>query len=425
MTLDQALTIFTENLELIIEVLFLVIVFLSAVLFAVWYRARGEEEDQQFGKIEQTLKRVLEQTRQDSRVQVALPLTPQKPAEDLSELPAHIREMTDETAVSLGAGGGASGPAMAGHEVLASTPSAQFQIDPNTTLELEKIKMSLVEKERQLENLQKALKDAEAMALTPGQEKGAGAPHLEAKIKELESKLAEYEIIEDDIADLSLYKQENVRLKQELENLKVKYNISDEAASAPGAKKTADEDLMREFENAVSEQKAATQDIDADLMKEFEAAVAEQKTGKPAAQASPPPPVATEVSPPAVEKKAPEEAKTTTKSAEPDDGVSDLLSDDIMKQFAAAVSGDSMDSASAIATPLIDPNEKSEDTEQEKPAPVTAEDLEAATVDTEKMMSEVSTLDASAAGSLEELEKNIDTEKMAEEASGLEKKDKA
>ncbi|MCB0341338.1 MAG: hypothetical protein H6626_06960 [Pseudobdellovibrionaceae bacterium] len=42
---------------------------------------------------------------------------------------------------------------------------------------------------------------------------------LMTKLHDLESKLLEYEIIEDDIADLSRYKEENARLKAELENL--------------------------------------------------------------------------------------------------------------------------------------------------------------------------------------------------------------
>lgn len=40
-----------------------------------------------------------------------------------------------------------------------------------------------------------------------------------AKVQELQSRLKEYEILEDDIADLSLYKEENARLKTELQNL--------------------------------------------------------------------------------------------------------------------------------------------------------------------------------------------------------------
>lgn len=41
-----------------------------------------------------------------------------------------------------------------------------------------------------------------------------------SKIKALEGRLAEYEIIEDDIADLSILKEENARLKKEIEGIK-------------------------------------------------------------------------------------------------------------------------------------------------------------------------------------------------------------
>ncbi|MCJ8277757.1 MAG: hypothetical protein HRT44_14130, partial [Bdellovibrionales bacterium] len=41
-----------------------------------------------------------------------------------------------------------------------------------------------------------------------------------SKIDELEARLLEYEIIEDDIADLSLYKAENEKLKTELASLR-------------------------------------------------------------------------------------------------------------------------------------------------------------------------------------------------------------
>ncbi len=49
---------------------------------------------------------------------------------------------------------------------------------------------------------------------------GEETASLQTKIKELSSKLAEYEIIEDDIADLSIYKEENKKLKDEVERLR-------------------------------------------------------------------------------------------------------------------------------------------------------------------------------------------------------------
>ena len=40
---------------------------------------------------------------------------------------------------------------------------------------------------------------------------GGSSAELLAKIKDLEGKLAEYEIIEDDIADLTFFKEENAK----------------------------------------------------------------------------------------------------------------------------------------------------------------------------------------------------------------------
>jgi hypothetical protein len=67
--------------------------------------------------------------------------------------------------------------------------------------------------------LELQVKDSEIQNLKGGsgnQEKAK----LEEKIKDLESRLAEYEIISEDIADLSRYKDENVKLKKEIEMLK-------------------------------------------------------------------------------------------------------------------------------------------------------------------------------------------------------------
>lgn len=43
---------------------------------------------------------------------------------------------------------------------------------------------------------------------------------LEGQLKELQAKLQEYEIISEDIADLSLYKEQNAKLQKELESIK-------------------------------------------------------------------------------------------------------------------------------------------------------------------------------------------------------------
>jgi hypothetical protein len=111
----------------------------------------------------------------------------------MAELPAHLK--------SAGAAGiGAGGP------MSVDSPEVQNELKARTE-EIEKLKAEV--------------------AKSKGQ--NADSSGLEKKIKDLEAKLSEYEILEDDIADLSLYKEENVRLKEELK----KSMSGDQAAAAP------------------------------------------------------------------------------------------------------------------------------------------------------------------------------------------------
>jgi hypothetical protein len=123
------------------------------------------------------------------------------------------------------------------------------------------------------------------------------AAKLSSRLKELESKLAEYEILEDDIADLSLYKEENSRLRGELTKLKggapEAAPAAPAAASAPSAPASAD--IVAEFAQAVgSDTMVVSGEVPApevtmtvpdtgDPMKDFEDAVKIEKkmTGAP------------------------------------------------------------------------------------------------------------------------------------------------
>jgi hypothetical protein len=141
---------------------------------------------------------------------------------------------------------------------------------------------------------------------------------LLAKIKELEARLAEYEIISEDIADVSFFKEENARLNRELEALKtggaspvapaapvsaepvpaapmeatpiaptaeapaaapapsVEIAASPVPEASPEAASAIDDSLMAEFARAVEGQKEGTleqpskTDEDAKLLEEFE-----------------------------------------------------------------------------------------------------------------------------------------------------------
>ena len=99
--------------------------------------------------------------------------------------------------------------------------------------DLAPLKNALVEKEKQLAQLNSELIEAKAAASAASLAGSAGIPGgevegsatavaaLELEISDLKARLAEYEIIEDDIADLALYKEENARLKREIEEARV------------------------------------------------------------------------------------------------------------------------------------------------------------------------------------------------------------
>ncbi|MEK6554275.1 MAG: hypothetical protein AABZ31_03460 [Bdellovibrionota bacterium] len=83
---------------------------------------------------------------------------------------------------------------------------------PEQALEVEKLRAEITANQNLITELK--------TKATGGGGSGDPTPELLAKIKTLEDRLLEYEIIEDDIADLSIYKEENAKLKRELEALK-------------------------------------------------------------------------------------------------------------------------------------------------------------------------------------------------------------
>lgn len=142
----------------------------------------------------------------------------------------------------------------------------------------------------------------------------------EAKINDLEQRLAEYEIIAEDIADLARYREENVKLKDELQKLKAgaasvssgEPVVATPVASAVSNSGPSEETVVSApieeiaqvpIENSpiVSTESVATVPDSApavaeapavtdELMAEFEAAVAQQKEAT-SASAAPPEPV--------------------------------------------------------------------------------------------------------------------------------------
>lgn len=198
-------------------------------------------------------------------------------------------------------------------EVIAEAVDEAVSAQKNANAEaIEELKKMIAEYEASIARLTKELDDVKATAVaneamepkSPEEDVGA----LKDKLAELQAKLAEYEIIEDDIADLSQFKEENARLKEELAKLKGGGAVSDPEAGmlaaeidasraaaqseAPPAFDAAQEALIEEVKTAVEGGIAAGKsdrfelDINDEIMKEFATAVEVKNAPPPDAMAS-------------------------------------------------------------------------------------------------------------------------------------------
>ncbi|QLY26560.1 hypothetical protein [Bdellovibrio sp. KM01] len=204
--------------------------------------------------------------------------------------------------------------------------------------EVQQLKVSLSENIKELEviraELQIAEKKVAELQANPPAGGGDAAPAaavdtsaLDNKIKDLEARLAEYEIISEDIADLSRYKEENEQLKSEITGLKQ----APPAAAAPAAPAPAPTPAAPVAEAAplaptpepaptpAPEVAAEPGITEADVDAAIAAAEAEAT--------------------PAAAEPAPEVAATEAASAESES----IIDDELMKEFAAAVENQKKD----------------------------------------------------------------------------------
>jgi len=244
--------------------------------------------------------------------------------------------------------------------------------------------------EAQLGSLRKDLqsRDEEIARLKAGGNSASGGADVSGRIKELEEKLAEYEILEDDIADLTLYKDENSRLRAELDKVKGVTTPAPTLSSRPGIAIPDTGDPMADFESTV------------ELEKQLQAKSAEIE--EVSAQGAPVPAAeAPAVAPPAPATPV-DEALSASAGAGPA-APSAEGSDDIFSEFTQ----EQMEPTDSSDNPAPQP----------KPVP-TASQEEA--VDTNKMLEEMAALSSVAPAQGNALEESIDIEKMALEAKAPE-----
>lgn len=189
--------------------------------------------------------------------------------------------------------------------------------------EVAKLRSSLSNSQKEILDLQAQLKEAQSQAAAAGSaaglaggsgggsDSGSGSDSaasaalqqekddLQNRLRDMEARLAEYEIISEDIADLSRYREENEQLKREIENLNVRGGgtqvVLDPAPGTPQAKieietprelpktEPTPEELAAAMSQPVIDPQAEPEPvvndlIDDELMKEFAAAVEGQKS---------------------------------------------------------------------------------------------------------------------------------------------------
>lgn len=308
--------------------------------------------------------------------------------------------------------------------------------------ELEQLKNLVGEKDALIKNLEEAQAAASENA-------GGVSPEIESKIADLEARLAEYEIIEDDIADLSMYKEENSQLKKEIEALKAG-GAAPEAAPVEEAPAPTEPEPVAAPTDPTPEPEAAPEaeapaedtgedddDWGDDIMAEFAAAVQEQKTG----------------SVPPVEKgSVPEESTETTEesaAAESNESSEEGSAEEMAElENLIAESGGAQEESSSESESAAAPAEPAPEPESEKVSAEAASESEAdpeveaakaeaaeeaagidaaiaeidlGPPDTDKMLGELEALNATAADDDGEdaLSGEVDTDKMLGEVDEL------
>lgn len=205
MSLEKFLGSYVGNITTVIEWLFLSILCLVAAYLYRSLRQGGDEasSSSQLADIEKALKRVLDQ------VPGPRPAEAAAPAEGEAGEPA----------------ADSSAPAPEASAADAAVQSAELA---QAKKDRDEAQLKLAQANNQIEEL----KNATASAPAAGGNSSEEVKAMESRVRELEGKLSDYEIIADDIANLSLYKSENARLKDELNRMK---NGGANAGAAPAA----------------------------------------------------------------------------------------------------------------------------------------------------------------------------------------------
>jgi hypothetical protein len=245
--MESFLNVLIAKNVLIIEVLIGTILFMACFAGYRWFTAKPSVEGgaplggggPDLKELEETLKKVLEK------------------AGTLQPMAMPTGEMSEADSAALAA--------------------SQDQIR-RLTVEIGNLKSDLGNKQKQMEEMSKA---AASGGGGGGEPMASGEKSvLESQIKELQSKLSEYEIISEDIADLSFYKEQTAKLQREVDALKANPAV---ASAAPVAPPKAEPVIAGSAKATQAANATSVPQIGDDVLSDFAAAVEDQRAAKAAA----------------------------------------------------------------------------------------------------------------------------------------------
>lgn len=315
MTIEKFLSFWSQHNTVIIESLVGLVIFLSLVLaYRSFFGKKGEASHSaeagnhvDTAQLEKTLQKILDNQAQGGTATKSR-------SEDLS-MDVDLGDLDKPAEGGTSSGG-------------------------ESEVEVAQMKISLADSQKKIEALQTQLKEAQgkaqeamlaaqsttAAAAAAGSADSGQSAELAAKVKDLEARLSEYEIISEDIADLSRFREENEELRKQLEGLQkglgASYAPPVEEAAPAAATPAAAEPAPAPVEEPIAAEPDAAEPVSEPIS---ETEIAMEPVVESAIEPTPAPAA---------------------------DAGSELIDDELMKEFAAAVEGqkkEALDSAAAKA----------------------------------------------------------------------------
>lgn len=241
---------------------------------------------------------------------------------------------------------------------------------------------------------------------------------LHAKLAELQAKLSEYEIIEDDIADLSSFKDENKRLKEELERLRAAALTAQTQVQAAQVAPVAPPavDPVQAVQTAVAQAAQTLSPVD-----EFAETIANEKPETTPAAPAPSEPFKLDPADDVMGEFAQaisvaEPAATETSAAPSPPVAATPVADAIESLVVSGSSGAVVDPQAAIDALMAGMTPKTDGAAPTETAEPAGEEADAfGPLDTEKMLAEVASMKEETGDAASVLDEPLDTERLMAE----------